>query len=150
VTRKQARRKRARKVAGGAVITTGLVALCGLLLLSFVLRQITPRRSGRPGAEAIRVEVLNGAGEDGMAQRVAGQLRGMGFDVVEIGNAQRSDFAETVVVERLSADSRHARILARAIGCRRVVQDIDSLRYLEATLILGSDFRKFFDSPSER
>ena len=49
-----------------------------------------------PPAE-IEVRVLNGSGQTGAASRAAQDLEAAGFEVVEIGNADRSDYGRTVV-----------------------------------------------------
>ncbi|KPL10288.1 hypothetical protein AMJ71_03590 [candidate division TA06 bacterium SM1_40] len=147
--------KKSRKQGTGRLIvstfvTAMVMTLLAILLMSFAFRQLPRVGTRLPDPKSMRVEVLNGSGQDGMARRVAGILRGRGFDVVAIGNAERPDFEKTVVVERLSPDLLHARRLARTIGCPRVVQDIDSLRYIDVTLIVGRDFREFFDEEPHR
>lgn len=92
------------------------------------------------GAEPPRVEVLNGAGEPGIAETTAERLRSRGFDVVFFGNAEDFDFEATRVIarsERLPAARRLADVL-----------DVDSVRreprpdlYLDATVILGADWQ---------
>jgi hypothetical protein len=141
---RRARGKKVQALVGSGLVTGVAVAICGILLASFALRQVQLHGKRLPQAATVRVEVLNGSGRDGMARRAAQVLRRIGFDVVEIGDAERDDFERTVVVERRSGDLRHARMLARAIGCPRVVQDVDSLKYLEVTVILGRDCDEFF------
>lgn len=92
----------------------------------------------------IRVEVLNGCGAPKLARGVSWELRRLGFDVVWVGDAQKTDFDESVVVERRSKHSVNAKRLARKIGCKKILKDIDSTLYLEVTLILGSDYRDLF------
>jgi anionic cell wall polymer biosynthesis LytR-Cps2A-Psr (LCP) family protein len=46
------------------------------------------------------VEVLNGTAENGLAGRTAEMLRGFGYDVVSIGNAGRTDYDVTEIVDR--------------------------------------------------
>jgi hypothetical protein len=43
--------------------------------------------------------VLNGAGEEGLAGRMAELLGGLGFNVVEISNADRMDYPQTRVID---------------------------------------------------
>jgi LCP family protein required for cell wall assembly len=49
--------------------------------------------------EAATVEVLNGAGAPGLAAQMAAFLQEQGFNVVNIDNADRSDYDKTVIVD---------------------------------------------------
>lgn len=49
--------------------------------------------------ESARVAVLNGAGEEGLAGQTADLLRQLGFNVVEITNADRMDYPQTRVID---------------------------------------------------
>lgn len=51
-----------------------------------------------PG-ESAQIEVLNGAGVPGLAAQLAALLKEQGFDVVAIENADRSDYAETRIID---------------------------------------------------
>jgi hypothetical protein len=57
----------------------------------------TPREAAE--LEAARLAVLNGAGEEGLASRFAEALQGLGFNVTEIGNADRLDYPTTRIVD---------------------------------------------------
>ena len=92
----------------------------------------------------IRVEVLNGCGENRLAIKVANILRRNGFNVLKIGNATEQDFLHTVVIERSTDDLTNAKYFAKRIGCGNIGKDIDSALHLEVTLILGHDYREFF------
>ena len=140
--------------------TTLLAA--GFLAGSFWLewRGATLEEAGREGVAAlpstvpegwsdrVRVEVLNGMGEPGAARRVAERLRGMGFDVVFFGNADRFDHDSTRVLLR-SQDRAAARRLADSLGLARVIDRPDPDLYLDGTVILGEDWRERMESRSE-
>lgn len=91
--------------------------------------------------QRVRVEVLNGAGDRGAAERVAGWLRTRDFDVVYFGNAEAFDHEETVVVDR-SGEGDGARRVAGALGLDSVEVAPRPDLFLEATVILGSDWRE--------
>lgn len=97
----------------------------------------------------IRVEVLNGCGENRLAIKVANVLRRQGFNVVKIGNATNSDFERTVVIERRADDYSNAKYFARRIKCKYIGRDIDPAMHLEVSLILGSDYSNYFTNLSE-
>lgn len=90
---------------------------------------------GRP-----RVEVLNGVGDRGVARRGAEVLRDRGFDVVYFGNADAFGHGATRVLDR-SGRPEAAAAVARAMGLDSAVTDHDSTLYLDATVILGEDWR---------
>lgn len=92
----------------------------------------------------IRVEVLNGCGENRLAIKVANILRRMEFNVVKIGNATENDFMQTVVIERSSENNENARYFAKMIGCKNIGKDIDKALHLEVSLILGQDYTRYF------
>lgn len=89
--------------------------------------------------EPVRVEVLNGAGDRGAAQRVSEWLRALGFDVVFYGNASRFDHVTTTVLDRSGRDGA-AREVADSLGVQTVVRDPEPELYLDATVILGTDW----------
>jgi hypothetical protein len=93
----------------------------------------------------IRVEVLNGCGENRLAIKVANILRRSGFNVLKIGNAAQQDFLYTVVIERRDDDLSNAKYFARRIGCKNIGKDIDPALHLEVSVILGQDYREFFN-----
>ncbi len=64
--------------------------------------------------EAARIEVQNGTATNGLASQVAGDLRSAGYNVVRYGNADRFDYAETVIIvfneKRYAVESLKARL----------------------------------------
>lgn len=53
----------------------------------------------RVPSESAKIEVLNGAGVPGLAAQMAALLKEQGFEVVAIENADRSDYAETLIID---------------------------------------------------
>lgn len=94
--------------------------------------------SDRP-RERIRVEVLNGAGITGLAREVTEELREAGFDVVYYGNAGSLSRDSTTILDR-SGNAAAIATLSKAIDIERIEEAIDTTMYLEATLVLGSDW----------
>ncbi|MCK4590472.1 MAG: LytR C-terminal domain-containing protein [Candidatus Latescibacteria bacterium] len=91
----------------------------------------------------IRVEVLNGCEEKGLARKVTSLLRRSGFDVVNFGNAENFDFLETIVVDR-SGQIEKAQQVAQTLGVENCVQQIkqDPYRIEDVLVIIGRDFHK--------
>ena len=93
---------------------------------------------GTPARRVIRVQVLNGSGEGGIASRVASFLRQGGFSVVEVRNADRPDYVATMVVAR-RADPTSARAVARYLGGPPVIRQAWGSDVADVTVVLGSD-----------
>lgn len=98
-------------------------------------------RGERPLEGRPRVEVLNGAGDRGAARQAAEHLRARGFDVVYFGNAESFDHAVTRVLDRSGREEKAAEV-ARALGLDSAVVELERELYLDATVILGSDWRE--------
>jgi LCP family protein required for cell wall assembly len=49
--------------------------------------------------EGARIAVLNGAGIEGLAGRTSQYLEGLGLNVAEVGNADRLDYAQTIIID---------------------------------------------------
>jgi hypothetical protein len=133
----------------GAVVV-GLVLTVLALLVAVGLRVSEAGREEEPNAAAaaedlpdrrIRVEVLNAAGIARLAQRGTDLLRDRGFDVVYFGNARGFHPDTSLVLDRVG-DPEAAAAVAEAIGIERVRAEPDSGLYLEATVILGTDWEK--------
>lgn len=99
------------------------------------------------GSEPPRVEVLNGAGEPGIAETTAERLRSRGFDVVFYGNAEDFDVPSTRVLAR-SDRTGAARKLAAAMGVDSVRSELRPDLYLDATVILGADWQQHMPASS--
>lgn len=98
-----------------------------------------PLERPRAGNErTIRVEVWNGSGEAGVGLRAASHLREGGFQVVEVKNADRSDYFETLVVSRRE-DLTPATTVARYLGSPPVFRQVWDSDQADVTLVLGSD-----------
>jgi hypothetical protein len=90
--------------------------------------------------EGARVEVLNAARRPGLARRATAQLRDAGFDVIYFGNAPASSPDSSVVLDRVGARDV-ARRAADELGIRAVRSELDSSLFVDATVIVGVDWR---------
>lgn len=104
--------------------------------------------SGLWEGRRIRVEVLNGAGVDGLARLATERLRGWGFDVVYYGNADEFDRDSSVAIARVES-VEPARRVADALGLQKVVLRPDENLYLDVTVILGGDWLRRDESITE-
>jgi hypothetical protein len=111
----------------------------GILVMVWLVREpLFGLGPWRGWAKPVRVEVLNGSGVFRAGQRAAERLREGGFDVVDIRNADRSDYQETLVLDRVGV-TRHARSVARRLGAKSTTQQRNEDLLLEVTVILGRD-----------
>lgn len=91
------------------------------------------------------LEIANGCGVPGLADRVRFELQGPEFDVVECGNADNYDYQETLVIagagDRAAAEAVCALLQQRyAVGRVELRGRPSSLA--EIRVILGRDFAK--------
>jgi len=98
------------------------------------------------------VEVQNGTTVNGLAGRTAEILRGFGYDIISIGNADHSGYEKTVVIDRSGIEDM-ARNFAKIIRCNNIQFETPARENLDAeplmqsheykadfTLIIGRDF----------
>lgn len=89
----------------------------------------------------ITVQILNGTEIVGFANRSRQYLESFGFDVLETGNADNSDYKNTVILVRNS--EQKALKLADLIKCKRIMKmdtTTNNDDKIDVTLILGRDF----------
>ena len=87
----------------------------------------------------ITVEVLNGTGRQGLARVATRALRQQGIDVVFFGNADAAADSTRVFVRR--GDPGRGKDVVEALGAGRLRIEPDTLRRVDATVILGEDYR---------
>jgi anionic cell wall polymer biosynthesis LytR-Cps2A-Psr (LCP) family protein len=127
-------------------------------LIKEIVRQslgtLTRRLEGDLTERVFTVEVLNGTSTIGLAGRTAELLRSFGYDVISIGNADRSDYWVTQIIDR-SGFQDVAETFAGVIRCENIrfesqISDdpapniginMQNLEYkADFTLIIGRDF----------
>lgn len=91
-----------------------------------------------PRGVRIKVEVLNATTTKGLARKATTYLRDRGFDVVLIGTS-KDQRDKTLVLDR-SHHADWARLVGAAFGAA-VEEKPDSSRYLDVTVLVGSDWR---------
>ncbi|WP_419164325.1 LytR C-terminal domain-containing protein [Candidatus Palauibacter sp.] len=92
-------------------------------------------------ANRIKVEVLNGVGEPGLARRFADELRALGFDVVATDNADHFEHQVTYVLDR-SGRLGAAREVANGVHSDSVAVVLDPDLFLDATVVVGHDWQE--------
>jgi len=92
--------------------------------------------------EGARIAVLNGAGIEGLAARAADFLRGQNMNVVTVGNADRLDYARTIVID-YTGNPYTTRYLVNLMGLTEsqiLVQTIPD-NDIDVAVIVSSDWQ---------
>jgi anionic cell wall polymer biosynthesis LytR-Cps2A-Psr (LCP) family protein len=127
-------------------------------LIKEIVRQtlgsLTRQGEGAANERVFTVEVLNGTVTTGLAGRTAELLRGFGYDVISIGNADHNDYEKTEIIDRSGYEDM-AKTFGEVIRCENVRYELPDLDNLEMapemnlqnfeykadfTLLLGRDF----------
>ncbi len=94
-------------------------------------------------AAIVQLEVLNGCGIPGIADKFTDYLRQHNFDVVQMGNYISFDVDKSLVIDR-TGNKANAIKVAEALGIdkKNVVQQINEDYFLDVSLIIGKDYNK--------
>jgi LytR cell envelope-related transcriptional attenuator len=92
-----------------------------------------------PSGVRIRVEVLNGTGQRGLARRGTTAMRDAGFDVVSTGNWDTRVDSSLVLVR--TGNTEWGALAVKAFGAARLEAPPDSSRYVDLTIVLGTRWR---------
>jgi LCP family protein required for cell wall assembly len=96
-----------------------------------------------PIGDELNIEILNGSTNPGQAQSLRNYFVEYGFNIVHYGNALRSDYDKTLVIDRTGRPSVAKRI-ADIINCDEVHTRIDKSLMVDVTIIIGNDFEGRF------
>ena len=93
------------------------------------------------GNRILQVEVLNGCGVSGIADKMTDYLRKNNFDVVQVGNYTSFDMDKSLVIDR-TGNKVNAEKIAAALGINKknIVQQINSDYFLDCSVVIGKDY----------
>lgn len=94
------------------------------------------------GKRVYVVEVLNGTSKQGLARNASFLLQNAGYNIQQVGNASKTDYAHTVIINHIG-DDLAAEALGDFINCYNVIGDDEDSAVAEDvdfTLILGDDW----------
>jgi LytR cell envelope-related transcriptional attenuator len=91
--------------------------------------------------QRILVEVLNATPRPGLARAAARALRRRGLDVIFFGNGDVGGDADSTRIIARRGNRAAAERVARALGRGVVKVQIDTLRRVDVSVLLGNDYR---------
>ncbi|MGH7628292.1 MAG: LytR C-terminal domain-containing protein [Gemmatimonadales bacterium] len=132
-----------RHVLGTLIAVAAIATTAAALVLRGRPDRVTGHAFAIPSADdRVVVEVLNGTPRPGLARSATRVLRRQGLDVVFFGNWHGEGLVRTTkIVVRRGADQAGARRVAAALGGGEVVVDVDTLRRVDVSVILGEDWK---------
>ena len=99
--------------------------------------------TGKTKSAVIQLEVLNGCGASGVAEKFTDYLRQRNFDVVQVGNYMSFDIDKSMVIDR-TGNKANAFKVADTLGIdgSNVIQQINNNYFLDVSLIIGKDYNQ--------
>ena len=107
----------------------------GAAILTLILHAREPALLP-PANPDLSIEVLNGCGTSGAGERVAMLLRGAGYRVDAIGNADHFHYHEDVVIAR-RVSIKQAGPVARLLGASSVIEQRRVGHAYDITIVVG-------------
>ena len=91
----------------------------------------------------MQVEVLNGCGASGVADKLTEFLRSNKIDVVNLGNYRSFEIENSIIISR-NDNIKNAERLAELVGLGEssIIKQTNPDYLLDVTFILGKDYRK--------
>ena len=95
----------------------------------------------------VQVQVLNGAGIRGLAGQTSEALAGIGFEVVDPGDADSTQYERTVI-RYAKGQEGAARTVAAYLDSGAELQPVNEVATGDVVVILGRDFTQVNTTPS--
>ena len=94
--------------------------------------------------QALKIEILNGCGVQGLAKKWADHLRAAGFDPWNVTNFEQSNVARTMIIDRTSNARSNGLAVAEALGLPEdyVAYQASDQRQVAVTVIIGLDYER--------
>lgn len=131
------------------IIIIFLIAVVAFLSISVVNKiksngnKVVPSESKTVPAAIIQLEVLNGCGVAGAAEKITDYLRNNHVDVVQMRNYTSFDIEKSLVIDR-TGNKLNAEKIADLLGIDRknIVQQISTDYFLDISLVIGKDYNQ--------
>lgn len=127
------RRRRSTPIVSVGVLLAGALVGAAFLSIFFRTREPASAPSVDPG---ITIEVLNGCGSRGAADRVAMLLRREGLQVVKVGNADHFHYRNDIVAARTVSRAQVVD-MGRMLGGAMVIEQKIADHDVDVTVIVG-------------
>ena len=88
----------------------------------------------------VRVRVLNGSGEDGVASKASTALQQAGFNIADRGDADTYKYTRTLI-RHAPGQLPKAQLIQQFVQGATVVEEDRNMRTVDLTVILGSTYR---------
>jgi hypothetical protein len=140
--------KKPKKSPAGIILNVFIILLAGIVLfmsysiyLKISSSNASPPEDQQRAAEIVQLEVLNGCGAAGIAEKFTDYLRIKNFDVVSRGNYRSFDIDNSFVIDR-TGNVANAEKVADILGINRkyIVQQTSNEYFLDVSLVIGRDF----------
>ena len=91
----------------------------------------------------VQLEVLNGCGVNGIAEKFTDYLRAGNFDVVNIGNYRSFEVDYSLLINR-TGNMENAFKIASTLGIEKnnIIQQVNKEYFLYVTLVVGKDYKR--------
>lgn len=138
--------------SGSNLILNSIIVLLGILII-FLTFSLVNRLSShsseqknsdiKTASAVIQVEVLNGCGASGVAEKFTDFLRKEKFDVVQMGNYDSFDIDKSMVIDR-TGNRANAEKVASALGIddQNVILQKNDDSFLDVSVVIGKDYKK--------
>ncbi|MDR3611701.1 MAG: LytR C-terminal domain-containing protein [Ignavibacteriaceae bacterium] len=126
-----------------------LIVVVGFLSFSIISKiknnshkVVLPESKSVPSA-IIQLEVLNGCGVSGAAEKITDFLRNNHVDVVQMKNYISFDIEKSLVIDR-TGNRANAEKIADILGIDRknIIQQVNSDYFLDVSLVIGKDYNQ--------
>ena len=144
------RKKANQKSSPSNLFLNIIIVLLGIVIFimaySLLSKLISPSndfdsdKNNKPSA-MVQVEVLNGCGVTGIADKITDFLRKKNFDVVQTGNYTSFNMDKSLVIDR-TGNRANAEKVAMALGIdkKNIVQQINDDYLLDCSIVIGRDY----------
>lgn len=140
------------RFTGSDLILNSIIALLGILIIYLTFSLVTrlsshsldQENAGKNKASSvIQVEVLNGCGAVGVAEKFTDYLRKEKFDVVQMGNYISFDIDNSLVIDR-TGNRANAEKVAASLGIdnKNVIMQKNDDSFLDVSVVIGKDYKR--------
>lgn len=89
----------------------------------------------------VSIEVLNGSNKNGLATKVANELKQKGYNIINIGNAKGMKYDQSHIYDRRSNDEETKKI-SQILDIKKVEKKTSTDTKADITIILGNDIKR--------